>query len=233
MFFRLALGNVRKSLRDYTVYFVTLVLGVTVFYAFNTISEQADFLSEDTRQMVKTVAMLMGFVTVFLAFVLGFLMVYANNYLVKRRKREFGLYQLLGMRQGQVSLILVLETLLASIASLLVGLAMGVLFSQILVFVTAALFNETVTNFSFRFSPEAALFTLICFSLVFVVMLVFNLRTLHKVRLVELMGASRVNERTRVRSLPVSVVGVMLGLALIIWSYANYQIGRASCRERV
>lgn len=221
MFFRLALGNVRKSLRDYTVYFVTLVLGVTVFYAFNTISEQADFLSEDTRQMVKNVAMLMGFVTVFLAFVLGFLMVYANNYLVKRRKREFGLYQLLGMRQGQVSLILVLETLLASIASLLVGLAMGVLFSQILVFVTAALFNETVTNFSFRFSPEAALFTLICFSLVFVVMLVFNLRTLHKVRLVELMGASRVNERTRVRSLPVSVVGVMLGLALIIWSYAR------------
>lgn len=221
MFFRLALGNVRKSLRDYTVYFVTLVLGVTVFYAFNTISGQADFLSEDTRQMVKTVAMLMGFVTVFLAFVLGFLMVYANNYLVKRRKREFGLYQLLGMRQGQVSLILVLETLLASVASLLVGLAMGVLFSQILVFVTAALFNETVTNFSFRFSPEAALFTLICFSLVFVVMLVFNLRTLHKVRLVELMGASRVNERTRVRSLPVSVVGVMLGLALIIWSYAR------------
>lgn len=221
MFFRLALGNVRKSLRDYTVYFVTLVLGVTVFYAFNTISGQADFLSEDTRQMVKTVAMLMGFVTVFLAFVLGFLMVYANNYLVKRRKREFGLYQLLGMRQGQVSLILVLETLLASIASLLVGLAMGVLFSQILVFVTAALFNETVTNFSFRFSPEAALFTLICFSLVFVVMLVFNLRTLHKVRLVELMGASRVNERTRVRSLPVSVVGVMLGLALIIWSYVR------------
>lgn len=221
MYFRLALGNVRKSLRDYTVYFVTLVLGVTVFYAFNTISGQADFLSEDTRQMVKTVAMLMGFVTVFLAFVLGFLMVYANNYLVKRRKREFGLYQLLGMRQGQVSLILVLETLLASIASLLVGLAMGVLFSQILVFVTAALFNETVTNFSFRFSPEAALFTLICFSLVFVVMLVFNLRTLHKVRLVELMGASRVNERTRVRSLPVSVVGVMLGLALIIWSYAR------------
>ena len=221
MFFRLALGNVRKSLRDYTVYFVTLVLGVTVFYAFNTISGQADFLSEDTRQMVKTVAMLMGFVTVFLSFVLGFLMVYANNYLVKRRKREFGLYQLLGMRQGQVSLILVLETLLASVASLLVGLAMGVLFSQILVFVTAALFNETVTNFSFRFSPEAALFTLICFSLVFVVMLVFNLRTLHKVRLVELMGASRVNERTRVRSLPVSVVGVMLGLALIIWSYTR------------
>ena len=221
MFFRLALGNVRKSLRDYTVYFVTLVLGVTVFYAFNTISGQADFLSEDTRQMVKSVAMLMGFVTVFLSFVLGFLMVYANNYLVKRRKREFGLYQLLGMRQGQVSLILVLETLLASVASLLVGLAMGVLFSQILVFVTAALFNETVTNFSFRFSPEAALFTLICFSLVFVVMLVFNLRTLHKVRLVELMGASRVNERTRVRSLPVSVVGVMLGLALIIWSYTR------------
>ena len=144
MFFRLALGNVRKSARDYAVYFITLVLGVAVFYAFNTISDQASFLSTDAREMVQAVGQLMLFVTVFLAFVLGFLMVYANNYLVKRRKQEFGLYQLLGMTRGQVSLVLFLETALASLASFVVGLLTGVLLSQLLVFVTAALFNDQI-----------------------------------------------------------------------------------------
>lgn len=221
MFFRLALGNVRKSLRDYAVYFVTLSLGVAVFYAFNTISDQAAFLSEDTRSMVQAIALIMRFVTVFLALVLGFLMVYANNYLVRRRKRELGLYQLLGMMRSQVSLVLVLETFLASVASFVVGLAAGVLLSQLLVFMTAALFNDTVTNFAFTFSSMAALFTLGCFVAVFLTMLVFNLRTLRKVRLVELMGAARTNERMRARSLPVTLAGVMLGVGLIGWAYAR------------
>ena len=219
MFFRLALGNVRKSARDYAVYFITLVLGVAVFYAFNTISDQASFLSKDARQMIQAVGVLMQFVTVFLALVLGFLMVYANNYLVKRRKQEFGLYQLLGMTRSQVSLVLFLETALASIASFLVGLLTGVLLSQLLVFVTAALFNDRVTNFSFHFSPFAALFTLGCFVLMFIVMLAFNLRMLRKVDLADLMSASRKNEQVRVRSLPATIVLSLVGVGLIGWAY--------------
>ncbi|MGL5173534.1 MAG: FtsX-like permease family protein, partial [Olsenella sp.] len=219
MFFRLALGNVRKSARDYAVYFITLVLGVAVFYAFNTISDQASFLSTDAREMVQAVGQLMLFVTVFLAFVLGFLMVYANNYLVKRRKQEFGLYQLLGMTRAQVSLVLFLETALASLASFVVGLLTGVLLSQLLVFVTAALFNDRVTNFTFHFSSFAALFTLGCFVLIFVVMLAFNLRMLRKVDLADLMSASRKNEQVRVRSLPATIVLGLVGVGLIGWAY--------------
>lgn len=116
MLFKIALGNVRKSVRDFAIYFVTLALGVAVFYAFNTISDQADFLSQDaTRDLVKGLAGIMFGVTIFLAVILGFLMVYANNYLIKRRKRELGLYQVLGMRPGQVSRVLILEILLSLI----------------------------------------------------------------------------------------------------------------------
>lgn len=219
MFFRLALGNVRKSARDYTVYFITLVLGVAVFYAFSTISDQASFLSTDTRESIQVVGGLMRGVTVFLAFVLGFLMVYANNYLVKRRKREFGLYQLLGMTRGQVSVVLFLETTIASVASFLIGLLTGVLFSWLLVFVTAALFGDRVTNFTFQYSPMAAAFALGCFVIIFLVMLAFNLRMLRKVDLADLMGASRKNEQIRVRSLPLTILLGLAGTALIVWAY--------------
>ena len=151
MYFRLALGNVRRSLRDYAVYFVTIALGVAVFYAFNTISGQSNFLSESTNAILNMLSGVMMWLTVFLALVLGFLMVYANNFLIKRRKRELGLYQILGMTRTQVSRIIALETLIASVASFVAGILVGVLASQLLVFVTASLFHDAITKFSFVF----------------------------------------------------------------------------------
>ena len=221
MLAKLALGNVRKSLRDFAVYFATVALGVAVFYAFNTISDQADFLSDATSGIVASIGGIMSGLTVFLALVLGFLMVYANNFLVRRRKRELGLYQILGMRRSQVSAVLALETLISGLGAFAVGLVLGVLLSQLLVFVTAALFHDTITAFSFRFSPHAALFTLECFALMFAVMLVFNMRALHRVNLVDLMNAERVNEEVKLRSLPASVVVFVIGVALVVGAYVR------------
>ncbi len=221
MLVKLALGNVRKSLRDFAVYFATVALGVAVFYAFNTIADQADFLSAEVSGIVASIGGIMGGLTVFLALVLGFLMVYANNFLVRRRKRELGLYQMLGMRPAQVSAVLALETLISGLGAFAVGLALGVLLSQLLVFVTAALFHDTITAFSFRFSPSAALFTLECFALMFAVMLAFNMRALRRVHLVDLMNAERVNEEVKLRSLPVSVAVFIAGAALVVGAYVR------------
>lgn len=222
MLAKLALGNVRKSLRDYAVYFVTLVLGVAVFYAFNTISDQADFLeNQQVGSLLGTLGDVMMGLTVFLACVLGFLMVYANNYLVRRRKRELGLYQVLGMRRAQVSAVLAIETLVASVASFVVGIVLGVLLSQLLVFVTAALFQDRVTYFTFRFSPYAFLLTLACFGIMFALMLLLNLRSIGRVRLADLMVSERTNESIKVRSLPVAVALFVAGLALIVVAYVR------------
>ena len=221
MIAKLAIGNVRKSLRDFAVYFATVALGVAVFYAFNTIADQADFLSGDASGIVASIGGIMRGLTVFLALVLGFLMVYANNFLVRRRKRELGLYQMLGMRRSQVSAVLALETLISGIGAFACGLVLGVLLSQLLVFVTAALFHDTITAFSFRFSPDAAWFTFECFALMFAVMLLFNMRALRRVRLVDLMEADRVNEEVKLRSLPASVVVFLVGAVLIGVSYAR------------
>lgn len=223
MYFRLALGNVRRSLRDYAVYFVTIALGVAVFYAFNTISGQSNFLSESTNAILNMLSGVMMWLTVFLALVLGFLMVYANNFLIKRRKRELGLYQILGMTRTQVSRIIALETLIASVASFVAGILVGVLASQLLVFVTASLFHDAITKFSFVFSPFAFFLTLACLGMMFMVMLLFNLRTLAKVKLIDLMGADQRNEQIRVRSLPLSACLFVAGVALVVWAYLRLE----------
>ncbi|MGI6535158.1 MAG: FtsX-like permease family protein [Eggerthellaceae bacterium] len=221
MLAKLAVGNVRRSARDYTLYFITLALGAAVFYAFNTVSLQADFLDSNSSDMLKSIGDILSAVTVLLAVVMGFLMVYANNFLMRRRKQELGLYQVLGMRRGQVSAILALETLLVGIASFAAGIAAGVLLSQLLLFVTGGLFEATVSHYRFFFSVDALGMTAGCFAVIFAVMLLLNLVALRRVRLVDLMGARRANEKNRLRSLPVSLVLFAAGVAAVAAAYVR------------
>lgn len=219
MLAKLAFGNMRKLLHDYAVYFLTLVLGVAVFYAFNTMSVQGDFLRGDVGETLSQVGQILDGLTVFLAVILGFLMVYANNFLMRRRKKELGLYQVLGMRTGQVNVVLVLETLLVAAVSFGVGIALGVLVSQVLLFVTARMFATTVQHFSFFFSTDAFMLTLACFGVIFVVMMLFNWITLRRVRLIDLMSSARQNEKQFVRRLPLSIVLTAAGLVLMGVAY--------------
>lgn len=219
MLAKLAFGNMRKLVHDYAVYFLTLVMGVAVFYAFNTISVQADFLTNTVSELLKQVGQILRGVTIFLAVIMGFLMVYANNFLMRRRKKELGLYQVLGMRAGQVNAILTLETLMVALASFVVGIALGALVSQLLLFVTADMFATKVTHFRFFFSPQALALTFGCFALTFLVMMVLNSISLSRVRLVDLMSSARKNERQFVRHLPLSLALAVAGLLLMGYAY--------------
>ena len=219
MLAKLALRNVRRSARDYLVYFFTLTIGVAVFYAFNTIAVQADFLKSDVREMVKAIYGIITGLTIFLAVITGFLMVYANNFLMRHRKKEMGLYQVLGMPRSMVARTITLETLFVAIAALAIGFAIGALLSQVLLFVTAALFASKVEEFKFFFSIPAFLTTFICFAVIFFIMMLFNLRSLRKVQLVELMSAQKQSEKTHVKSLFFSSVLFVIGVVCVGVAY--------------
>lgn len=218
MLCKLAWGNVRRAGRDYLVYLITLALGVTVFYAFNTISEQAASagLSKEIGDVIGSITS--GF-TVFLAAVMGFLMVYANNFIMKRRKQQFGLYQVLGMGRGQVALVMTLETAIVSLGALAIGLACGVGLSQLMTFFTASLFRTQIASFHFFVSAGAALFTVECLIVIFLVTLVFNLRVVAKAKVIDLMGARRSNETVAVRNPWVSAALFVVGCVLVGVAY--------------
>lgn len=221
MLAKIAFGNVRRSLRDFSVYFLSLVFGICVFYAFNSITQQSAVLdlNEDSRQVIAMLSRLIGGVSVFVAVVLGLLVVYANQFLIRRRKREFGIYLTLGMSRGQVSLIVMLEALIVGVGALAVGLLAGILLSQIMLVVTAHVFAVTISGFSLVFSPTAALATLGCFLLMFAVTLLFNVRAVSCFGLIDLINADKVSEKARIRSLPVCVVLFVVSLALIGVAY--------------
>lgn len=218
MLCKLAWGNVRRAGKDYLVYLLTLTLAVTVFYAFNTISVQADLVLEE-EGMPELLGSIMLGLTVFLAVVMGFLMVYANNFIMKRRKKEFGLYQVLGMSRGQVSRVMAMETAIVSGGALALGIVLGVGFSQVMTFFTASLFKTQIRDFHFFFSVPAFLITVGCLVAIFLVTLVFNLGVVRRAKIIDLMSAGRKNEAIKTRNPIVSAAIFILGTVLIGIAY--------------
>ncbi len=223
MLCKIAFGNVRRAGKDYLIYLLTLTLAVTVFYAFNTISVQVDIagVSAQNNGVGELLGSVISGLTVFLALVMGFLMVYANNFIMKRRKKEFGLYQVLGMGRGQVSAIMALETLFVSGAALVLGLLLGLALSQLMVFFTASLFKTQIADFHFFFSLGAFVTTVGCLVAIFLVTLIFNLRVVGRARIIDLMSASRQNETVKTRNPWISAAVFLVGLAAIIVAYVR------------
>lgn len=219
MLCKLAWGNVRRAGRDYLVYLLTLTLGVTVFYAFNTVSMQVDIAGIKEQGLSELMGSMLGYLTYFLAGVMAFLMVYANNFIMKRRKKEFGLYQVLGMGRGRVATIMALETVIVSVGAFVAGIVLGVGLSQLMTFFTASLFKTQIANFHFFFSVHAFNLTLACMLIMFVLTLLLNLRAVRRTKLIELMGAERRNESIKTRNPWIAIAIFAVGVVLVGVAY--------------
>lgn len=219
MLCKLAWGNVRRADRDYLVYLLTLTLGVTVFYAFNTISMQVDIAGIDEEGLAQVMGSMLGDLTYFLAGVMAFLMVYANNFIMKRRKKEFGLYQVLGMGRGRVATIMALETVIVSVVAFVAGIVLGMGLSQLMTFFTASLFKTQIANFHFFFSVHAFNLTLACMLVMFVLTLLLNLRAVRRTKLIELMGAERRNESIKTCNPWIAIAIFAVGVVLVGVAY--------------
>lgn len=221
MFYKLAFKNVKKSLSDYVIYFLTLSFGVCLFYVFNAVESQQTILllSEQQHALLQTGTAMLGYLSVFISFVLAGLILYANNFLIKRRKRELGLYMTLGMDRGKISRILTAETFIIGLFSLGVGLLIGVAASQGMSVLTAKLMNVPMKYFAFTFSKDSLLKTILYFGVIFLVVMLFNIRTVSKYKLIDLIHGGRKNETLRINKLWVCVVVFLLSLACLGTAY--------------
>ena len=199
MFFKLVRKNATKSVRDYAVYFLTVMFGVCLFYLFNSIDSQtaALALSESQQSAVRVLMEVMNDISVFIAVVLGFLVIYANGFLMKRRKKELGVYLTLGMPKGKISAVIVAETFLIGLLSLAVGLVVGIFASQGMSVATAHFFEANMTSFQFAFSRSASVKTVVCFAVIFLVVMLFNTFSVSRLSLVDLLNAGKKNETLR------------------------------------
>ena len=234
MLMKLALRNVRRSMRDYAVYFVTLTLGVAVFYAFNAIGDsrvlfeaqegaEGVFLASGAS-IFDILAQIMTYFSVVVAVVLGFLVLYANRFVVRARKKEFGTYLLLGMSPRQVSSVVLTETLIVGVLALVVGLGLGFLISQAIAFATAGLIGVAISDYHLLFSVRSAQLTLGCFALIFVVVALFNAIQISRCKLATLLSASSRSERMPVRNPLICLIVFVLSCLILAKAYSELNL---------
>lgn len=224
MLFKLSIKNMRKTIKDFAIYVLTLVLGVAIFYMFNSLDSQEAMMqvSSSTRELIKLMITMLGFVSVFVAVILGLLIVYANNFLINRRKKEFGTYMMLGMSKGQISRILLIETIFVGIISLIVGSVIGVFASQFMSVLVGKLFAADMSKFEFVFSKDACIKTCIYFAVMYIAVMIFNTFTISRYKLINLLNASKKNEQIKIKNLWVCILVFIIGV--VILGYAYYKV---------
>ena len=202
MLCKLSLKNIKKSIKDYAIYFFTLILGVAIFYVFNALDSQTVMMnvSTSTAELIDLMMTMLSGVSVFVSFILGFLIIYASRFLMKRRNKEFGVYLTLGMSKRKISLILFFETLFIGIISLLVGIGLGVLLSQVMSLVVANMFEASLTKFAFVFSTSACIKTIIYFSIMYLIVMIFNTIIVSKCKLIDLLNGARKVEKVKLKN---------------------------------
>ena len=226
MLFNISLKNIRKSLKDYTVYFFTLILGVAIFYVFNAIDSQSVMLDvrENMMDIIKLMNDMLSGVSVFVSCILGFLIIYASRFLIKRRNKEFGIYLTLGMSKRKISAILFFETLLIGIVSLFAGLVIGTILSQFMSVIVANMFDADMTKFKFIFSMKACVKTLIYFAIMYVLVMIFNTFSISRCKLIDLLNAGKKTEKVTMKNPIICTIVFVIGVGIL--SYAYWMVTR-------
>ncbi len=224
MFIKLSLRNIQRSFKDYTIYFFTLVLGIAMFYMFNSIESQTVMMniSASTKEIIRLMISILSGVSVFVSFILAFLIIYASRFLMKRRNKEFAIYMTLGMGKRQISSIILCETLFIGFISLIVGLMAGIALSQVMSVFVAGMFEADMTKFEFVFSHSAMMKTILYFTIIYFIVMIFNVFFIGKQELIDLLTSHRRNQTIKERSLWLSIFTFIV--ASIILGYAYYLV---------
>ena len=221
---KLSFRNIKKSFKDYAIYFFTLILGVAIFYVFNSIESQTVLLdvTNSTHEVIDLMTNMLSGASVFVAFILGFLIIYASRFLIKRRNKEFGIYMLLGMSKRKISMILFFETILIGIISLAVGLGIGVLLSQLMSMLVANMFEADMTKYEFIFSSQACIKTIVYFGIMYAIVMLFNTVNIGKCKLIDLIQTNKKSEKVKMKNPMIcTIVFIISAIAL---GYAYYMV---------
>ena len=224
MLFSLSVKNFRKSIRDYSIYFFTMILGVAVFYIFNAIETQTAMMevSQTKAAIIDSMNGIMSGVSIFVSLVLGYLIVYASRFMLKKRKREFGIYLTLGMGRIRLAAMLWLETIWMGLISLAVGLLAGMGISQLMSLIVSNLFQADVSRYEFVISGQAVGKSILYFLLIYLVVMIFNTLSVSRARLAEFITAGRKKEKNFLKKPLLS--GLVFLLAVVMLGTAYYNV---------
>lgn len=224
MLFKLSFKNIQKSFKDYTIYFFTLILGIAIFYVFNALDSQTVLLdvTSSSYEIIQIMIDALSAISVFVSFILGFLIIYASSFLIKRRSKEFGIYLTLGMSKRKISSLLFFETLTIGIFSLIVGMILGIIASQFMSLFVANMFEANMTKFQFVFSKSACIKTIIYFSIMYLLVMIFNTVSISKYKLIDLLHSHQKSQQIKLKN--PWLCTIIFIISCLVLGYAYYLV---------
>lgn len=221
MYFKISIKNVRKSFKDYSIYFLTLTLAVCIFYSFNSIESQKALveISASKKSYINDFNIIISYISIFVAVILGSLILYANNFLIKKRNKELGIYMTLGMGKSKISKILVFETIIVGIVSLISGLLLGLIASQGLSVLVSKLFDFNMSEYNFIISISSMGKTIVYFGIMFLLVIVFNTYIISKYKIIDLLTLGRKTEEIKFKNPLVYLVTFILCVVSLASAY--------------
>ena len=235
MLFKLSFKNIKKSFKDYAIYFFTLILGIAIFYVFNSLEKQTVMLnlSKSSSNSITIITTVLSVISVFVSFVLGFLIIYANRFLMKRRKREFGIYMTLGMGKRSISQIIFFETVLIGIISLIIGLIFGIGLSQVMSIFVANLFEADMDKFRFAISNIAILKTIVYFFIIYIFVMIFNIIQVSRCKLIDLIQSKSKSEEIKMKNPYVCIIVFIFAVILLFYAYYNVTVNAINIEKAI
>ena len=204
-YFKLAITNIKKNAKTYVPYMITSILTISMFYIICSLGNNPNITKACGTDSMKYVLFLGTWVCGIFAVIFLF---YTNSFLMKRRKKEFGLYNILGMEKKHISMVVLCETLIMSIISLVLGLVVGILFDKLMLLVILSMFTVEIP-LGFHISPESFPATLTLFTGIFVLIFLNSIRQIHLAKPIELLQCSTVGEKEPKAKWLIALIGAI------------------------
>jgi putative ABC transport system permease protein len=221
MYFKLSLRNVKRSISDYYIYFSTLIFGICIFYMLNLAFSKEVIIKLTVVQhsYMKLYSGDISICSICIAFLLAFLIIYANNFMIKRRKKEFGIYMTLGMSKRGISSILLCETFIIGLISLIVGLFLGIVLSQALQALISKALMGDVPKYRLQISESAIFKTIVYFTVTFILTSFFNFISILKCKIIYLINDLKKNQEVKQQNTYISIFLFLISILCLEFSY--------------
>jgi len=213
---KLVLRSMKKNMKHYYLYFFALIFSVTLYFSFVTLQNNAEVLATVEKSGTATA----GFkaATYMLYFIVLFFVLYANHLFMKRRSKEIGLYQLIGMTKGLIVRLLAVESILLFVGAVILGMLAGFFSSRLFAMILLRVLEKEALV-TMTFSTEALQQSIVVFAILLVIVLVQMALMIYRVSLLSLFSASKQADERVKRFSPLQMVIGFLGLVLIAYGY--------------
>lgn len=219
MYVKLALNNAKKVIKDYLIYFITITMSVSLFYAFTSLSSSGcELITEDTYNF-EALQNILKYSTYIITALLAVLVAYVSKYMIRRRQKEFATYILLGAEQKIIALMFFVEMLIVGVIAIICGIFLGMLFSQVVIAMVYVSAGQEII-YSFNFYLDTIGLTFGFFIGMFCLVGVYNIRVLNKLKLIDMMNSSKVSEFKFKRSK--KVYQIVFSISVVLYSVFVY-----------